>query len=144
MASFKCSKCGKPCPSAIALKKHLERKTPCDVVLNCPKCFRSFKIKASLEKHMAACAQTLAPMVLASSSAKAPIEPQEVEPPKHRSDRRIMVEGIEIYLYLLNLYDNGTVLDGKTIELLEVLTPTLLNACVAHEVNKQQQEQIKN
>lgn len=49
-----CGKCGKSFTVA-GLKAHLNRKTPCDKVLKCPTCNKTFKLQASYDKHIISC-----------------------------------------------------------------------------------------
>lgn len=48
-----CSKCGIKCISEYTLNKHINQKTPCDVIIECDRCKKTFIRLIDLERHKA-------------------------------------------------------------------------------------------
>lgn len=81
MAKNECVKCGKLFTTTSGLKSHLNRKTPCDQILNCNICNKTFKLQGSYDKHKLSC-KPVAKNIIKKTVAKLTqkIEPIEQKP----------------------------------------------------------------
>jgi hypothetical protein len=148
MGTNECTKCGKNFSTPTTLKNHLNRKTPCDKVMACEFCNKTFKVKASFDKHRNTCNKKNLALIKEEPKEELKEEPKEepkedlVEITEDLHQKSIPINGFLIMALGAELYSSfikRAILDELNegeLQMTDELVEILFNNCLSYVISK--------
>lgn len=140
MGKNECIKCGKSFSTIATLKSHLNRKTPCDRIMTCVLCNKTFKVKASFDKHKNICRS-----LKSEHSMEEPKEQKEsddTKEPKEADNEPILIDvfslmklGSDAYSRVIRIALSGKLTDEE-LQITNSLVENIFHECLTYMIAK--------